>query len=296
MSHAVLMSLFYGWILLSIIGWIKIIRSKQKSPTVRTGWVVTFNSAVLYALAFNIIFFIQELFLALGKYWLGLKAVLYHNNHNWFGDHPKEFLAQGYGACSIFIAGILFGILFFAMKNNRSWVKLFVFWLAYQGLMQSLPQFGTAAVARDTDTGQAFTYLGWSDITGDILMIGSFLLVIIISLYSSGLLLRMAPAEKNIATRSLRFGYSFKMALAAGLIGIVLIFPFRIPPMGRALAPVLVTLFSVPWIFANAWRVKKVQPVNNEVNEKVLAMPIIMLVILLLIFQFILRPGIVFQA
>ena len=52
-------------------------------------WPVVINSAVLYALAFNLIFFIQELFLTLGKRWLGLKAVLYHNNHNWFGTHSS---------------------------------------------------------------------------------------------------------------------------------------------------------------------------------------------------------------
>ena len=66
--------------------------------------VLIINSAVLYALAFNIIFFIQELFLALGKRWLGLKAILYHYNHYWEGTHPMESLAQGYGAAAILVS------------------------------------------------------------------------------------------------------------------------------------------------------------------------------------------------
>ncbi len=32
------------------------------------------NSSLLYALAYNIIYFIQELFLVLGKNWIGLKS------------------------------------------------------------------------------------------------------------------------------------------------------------------------------------------------------------------------------
>jgi len=295
MSHAVIMSLFYGWIILGILGWINISRSKQKSPKVKVGWAVAINSAVLYALAFNIVFFIQELFLALGKYWLGLRAVLYHNNHNWFGNHPKEALAQGYGALAIFIFGIIFSIVFLSMKGEKKWTKLFVFWLAFQGLMQSLPQFGTASAARDTDTGQAFTYLGWSESTGTILFIVTFSRVIIISTYCSRYLLSMAPADIHTKTPSLRFGYLFKISFMAGIIGMILIFPFRIPPMDRALAPVLVTMFSVPWIFANAWRVKPLTTINNEVNNKILITPIIILGLLLLIFQLILRPGIVFQ-
>jgi hypothetical protein len=76
---------------------------------------------VLYALAFNIIFFIQELFLALGKRWLGLKAVLYHNNHNWYGEHPMDDLAQGYGAVAIFITAV---ICFIIAENNEKFTAL----------------------------------------------------------------------------------------------------------------------------------------------------------------------------
>lgn len=295
MSHAVVMSLFYGWIVLALIGWISVSGSKQRHAIPKTGWAVAINSAVLYALAFNIIFFIQELFLALGKYWLGLKAVLYHNNHNWFGDHPKELLAQGYGALAIFILGILLAIVFFAMKQNTGWVKLFVFWLAYQGLMQSLPQFGTAVIARDTDTGQAFTYLGWSDTAGYVLLWTSFLLVITISMYASGVLLKMAPSARHTETGRSRFAYLFRIAFMAGIIGMGLILPFRVPPLDRALAPVMVTMFSVPWIFANAWQAKKTPTRPNAVNEKVYMLPVIMLVMLLLVFQLVLRPGIVLQ-
>lgn len=294
-SHLILMLLFYTWIPLALVGWYKTRKEPLPATKPRRGWFLVLNSAVLYALAYNLIFFIQELFLALGKYWLGLKAVLYHNNHNWYGSHPNDSLAQGYGALAIFICGLIFSVLFFSMRGSRGWGKVLVFWLAFQGLIQSLPQFATAVVDKETDTGQAFTWLGWSDTTGYLLMAGGIFLVVVIALSSSRLLLELAPTNANVTHPKRRFGYLFRGAFLAGLIGIALIFPFRIPPMDRALAPVLVTMISVPWIFANAWRVKEVKTRRNVVNERILWTPVFILLILLAVFQLVLAPGVVFE-
>jgi hypothetical protein len=72
----------------------------------------------------------------------------------------------------------------------------------------------------------------------------------------------------------------------------VLIIPFRIMPWDRAIAPVAVTLISIPMVFANAWKINNVNPVNNEVNKKIFVMPVILLIALLLIFQLVLAKGI----
>jgi hypothetical protein len=288
------MSVFYCWIFLAAFGWYRASKQARLSSGA-VGWKLTLNSAVLYALAFNIIFFIQELFLALGKYWLGLKAVLYHNNHNWYGNHPQESLAQGYGAVAILVSAVIFTIVFFAMRKSQSWLKLFVFWLAYQGFMQSLPQFATVLIASETDTGQAFTYLGWNATTGYVLMFISVGLIIGISMASSRYVLELAPKTVNTDDAYKRFSYLFRGAFLPGIIGIILIFPFRIMPLDRAIAPVLVTLISVPWLFAHAWRVKNAPRNDNDVNHKVLAVPVVLLVILLVIFQLVLAPGVVFQ-
>jgi len=44
-------------------------------------------------------------------------------------------------------------------------------------------------------------------------------------------------------------------------------------------------------VFANAWKIKPQQTVNNEVNQKIVFLPIILLIIVLLIFQLILAKG-----
>ena len=253
---------------------------------------IIFNSAVLYALAFNIIFFIQELFLALGKRWLGLKAVLYHNNHNWFGEHPMDDLAQGYGAVAIFISGIIFLVLGRMIRTSKHWIQLFLLWMSFQGFAQSVPQFITAFMAPDTDTGEAFNYLGLDQTAGWIIAIVSIIFLLMIGSLFSKFLLQLAPSGLATENARARFGYLARIVLLASVIGIILIFPFRIMPWERAMAPVFVTLFTIPMVFANAWRIKPLVPVNSDINKKIFIMPIILLVILLLIFQLILAKGV----
>jgi hypothetical protein len=267
-------------------------RGETKRRITHSSFATIINSAVLYALAFNVIFFIQELFLALGKRWLGLKAILYHNNHNWIGEHPMDDLAQGYGAIAIFITGIICFIIARGIKSSEHWVQLLFLWMSFQGFAQSLPQFITAFMAPDTDTGQAFNYLGLGQTAGWIIAIVSIVLMLLIGSLFSKFLLQLAPSGLVTEKARSRFGYLFQIALLASFIGVVLIIPFRLMPWDRALAPVFVTLFTIPMVFANAWKIKPLVPVNSDINHKIPFIPIILLIILWLLFQLILAKGV----
>ena len=290
-SHLLPLLLLLIPILWGLYGFIKT-RGGAKNKINYPGFALIINSAVLYALAFNIIFFIQELFLALGKRWLGLKAVLYHNNHNWYGEHPMDDLAQGYGAVAIFITAIICFIIARTMKQSTHWLQLFFLWMAFEGFAQSIPQFITAFMAPDTDTGQAFDYLGLSQTTGFIISITGIVLMLLIGSLFSKYLLQLAPSNFITENASSRFGYLSRIALLASVIGIILIIPFRIMPWERASAPVFVTLLSIPMVFAHAWKVKPQQTVNNNVNKEIAFLPIILLIIVLLIFQLVLAKGV----
>ncbi len=165
-------------------------------------------------------------------------------------------------------------------------------WMAFQGFAQSLPQFITATIARDTDTGQAFTYLGIRDTMGLIIAVVGIILMLWIGSGFSKFLLQLAPANNYLTTASSRFGYLFSIAVLASLVGIGLIIPFRIMPWDRAIAPIMVTLISIPMVFANAWKIKSQTPINSDINKKIFALPLIFLIILLLIFQLILAKGV----
>jgi hypothetical protein len=290
-SHLLPLSLLFIPLIWGIYGYIKT-RRETKNRISYPGFILIINSAVLYALAFNLIFFIQELFLALGKRWLGLKAILYHNNHNWEGSHPMEGLAQGYGAAAIFITAILCLIIARIIKDSKHWLQLFFLWMAFQGFAQSIPQFITAFMAPDTDTGQAFTYLGLSQTAGWIISIAGIILMLLVSSLYSKYLLQLAPGSSYTENAKTRFGYISRIALFASVIGIILIIPFRIMPWDRATAPVFVTLLSIPMVFVNAWKVKPTKTINSDVNKKIFVLPIIFLTILLLIFQLILAKGV----
>jgi hypothetical protein len=295
LGHLLPLTLLIIPLLWGLYGWLRTRyqRGHSSAPHNRSSaWPLVINSAVLYALAFNIIFFIQELFLALGKRWLGLKAYLYHNNHNWEGSHPMERLAQGYGAAAIFITGVICLLIARRMKLSTHWKQLFFLWMAFQGFAQSLPQFITAPWAADTDTGQAYAYLGINYGVGIAVAIACIILMLLIGASYSKYLLQLAPDTGYTDRASKRFGYTFRIAILASLIGIVLIIPFRIMPWDRALAPLFVTLASIPMVFAHAWRVKPVRTINSDVNRKVFITPFIILVLLLLVFQLILAKGV----
>ncbi len=295
LSHLLPLALLVVPVIWGIYGYFKT-RSVNNIPSTshaaQSAWPLIINSAVLYALTFNLLFFVQELFLALGKRWLGLKAYLYHNNHNWDGEHPMERLAQGYGAVAILITGIICLVIARGMKTSAHWLQLFFLWMSFQGFAQSIPQFISAKTSPDTDTGQAFTYLGIGDTAGLIIAIAGILIMLVISANFSRYLLQLAPSSGHTAQSKERFGFLFKIAIVASLIGIALIIPFRIMPWSRAFAPIGVTLISIPMVFANAWKVNAVKPINNDINKKVFPAPIVILIIVLLIFQLILAKGI----
>jgi hypothetical protein len=147
-------------------------------------------------------------------------------------------------------------------------------------------------MAPGTDTGQAFNYLGFGETAGWIIAVISILVMLMIGSLFSKLLLQLAPPGLAIENARVRFGYLARVALLASIIGIFLIIPFRIMPWDRAMAPVLVTLFTIPMVFANAWRIKPVVPINSDINKKIFLIPIILLVIVLLIFQLVLAKGV----
>src|SRR4030095_4729981 len=112
------------------------------------GWQPIAHSMLAYVLAFNLTFFIQELFLVLPKSMVpGLTATLYHNNHNWTGDAPTAELFQGTGAVAILISGLTFA--FIASRQAKP--SFFVLWMAFNGLFQALPQFVVGAIVSGND-------------------------------------------------------------------------------------------------------------------------------------------------
>jgi len=130
----------------------------RREPRGPWNWRQRLSSALLYTLAYNLTFFIQELFLVLPKALTpGLHPTLFHNNHTWEGEKRRASLFQG--PLAILMSGTVCGWLL-----RRPWrsstVRMFLIWMTYNGLYQALPQVLVGAISPRSEVGMAMTYLG----------------------------------------------------------------------------------------------------------------------------------------
>ncbi|MDX1407475.1 MAG: hypothetical protein R3330_05060 [Saprospiraceae bacterium] len=293
--HTLLGILLIGPFVLLLVGYWRGRRQPLTPPEKHVSILLIINSTMLYALAYNVIYFVQEFFLAVGKQSLGLTAYLYHNNHNWEGTHPKEALMQGSGAISIFILGILLWLAFLSISHWKSWWRIFVLWLAYHGLVQSLPQLSSAPLDRNTDVGQALTYLGLSPTVEIALAALSILAIIGVSYIFSRYFLALGHPSVALNHPFKRTRTVWHGAVLPAIIGTALLFPYRIPPADRYQMTFMLLFVSIPSVFAFAWVGKAPKPIGNEARGRILVLPIILTIGVLLFFQLVLRPGIVFS-
>ena len=265
------------------------------APRVRAYYITMINSGVLYALAFNIIFFLQELFLVIGKKVLGLESILYHNNHTWVGEHEMVLLMQGSGALAIFLIGLICLAIFQFFGNSKSLWKLFLFWMAFNGLIQSIPQVMIGYLDPGTDVGEALVgYLNLSEPVLIFLAVTSLIATIILSIWFSRLLLEFAMKDTIVSGPKAKLKYIRFIAVGAAIIGSILVVPFRILPISQVIAPFAVFVFSIPWTWAAAARSLPKKRNPNKVNEKIYWSPIVCLALLLAFFRLFLAPGITF--
>jgi hypothetical protein len=239
-------------------------------------------SLLLCALAFNLTFFWQELWLVIPKALTpGLHPVLYHNNHDWTGDAPVAELLQGSGAVATLASGMAFcGILAIAPRISSGW-RLFFFWMAFQGLYQSLSQLAIGTLLPGNDVGRALGYLGIGT-TGK----GALFILAVAAMAYAGIWLAGRDAQPG--TR--RSGYGM---LLVALLSVLLIIPFRLPRniIEVALIPLIVNLIGIGWLILG---MAIVAHPGNGAERSGIAGPLLALCATLLVFQLVLRPGIAF--
>jgi hypothetical protein len=246
----------------------------------RQSWRIAISSALLYTLAFNLTFFIQELFLVVPKALTpGLRPTLFHNNHLWQGEHPLASLFQGTGALATFISAIVCMLLLRGDRIRSPTVRLFLVWMAFSGFFQALPQVVIGAFVAANDVGMAMNYLRMTPVAKNVAACAA--------------LAAMIPIGSCLAREMLRFMplRTFLSALAA----IPLIIAFRVPRelLEVLLPPVLSTVVGLAAVYATAWRIKGVDVIRDPQPVSII-WPLAAVAILLLVFQLLLRPGIDF--
>ena len=297
MDHGRLFGLIFPLIFLGvplaigILGWVRC----RGEPRVAERLVprrLTLLSLLIYTLAFNLTFFIQELFLVVPKALTpGLKPTLFHNNHNWEGSHPLEYLFQGTGAAAILVCGLIFAWFAKGGAGRTEAGRLFVLWMAYHGLFQSLPQIAFAAVSPNSDTGLA---LDWFALPAAAELAVTALACI--AIVAAGLFMarRFLDFGHPLETGRARSRFVFFLAVLPAVLAIPILILFRVP---REWVEVVIPTIAVPligliWVQTNAWRTavaaRAAQPSPS------LAIPLMLVLVLLALFQLVLRPGIAF--
>lgn len=224
------------------------------------------SSALLCALAFNLTFFWQELWLVIPKALTpGLHPILYHNDHDWTGSSPVVEVLQGTGALATLASGLAF------LGAPR---RLFGFWMAFEGLFQSLSQLALGTQLPGNDVGRALAYLGIGQ--------GDRTALLALAVFS------MAAAGAALA----RHRPPLWETIAAGLLAILLIVPFRLPRnlVEVLLIPVIVQCLGLLFLTLGAAAVR----LRGSPSAPGPAVPAIALLVLLAVFQLVLRPGIRF--
>jgi hypothetical protein len=259
------------------------------------GWLVLV-SALFCTLAFNLTFFVQELLLTLPKAFVpGVHVRLYHNNHNWTGEHPILPLLQGTGGVADLAVGLIFAALLPGAGAHSMTARLFLFWMAFQGLYQGLSQFAIGALVPGNDMGMAF---GWLGLTPAAKM-GMLALGLVGSVLAGFWLGRRAIALLATTGETLnagpRMGFLFFAVVLPALIAGALLIPFRFPRnmIELTIFPTVLMLFGALWVvIGGALSPTAPRPAHPAPS---LAVPLAALILVLLFFQFALRPGIAFS-
>lgn len=259
-------------------------------------WRLVITSTLLYVLAFNLTFFIQELFLVLPKAFTpGLRPTLFHNNHSWAGEHPLAKLFQGTGALATFVTALAC-VAFLRRQPQRSGaIRLFLVWMAYCGFFMSLPQVVVGALVPQNDVGMAMEYLGLGVAAKTTAALVALALIPPLALWLTRQLLSLAENPTLVADAGVRARFIFQAATLPALLANVLIIPFRVPRewIEVIIVPAVVTLIGITWMQSSAWRLRAANP-GGHPSDRSVVYSAVAVVALLLFFQLVLRPGVRF--
>lgn len=248
------------------------------------------------ALAFNITFFLQELFLVIPKALTpGLHPTLFHNNHAWTGNNPVAGLLQGTGALTDLASGLFFAWLLARPPTPSVTLRLFLFWMTYQGLFLALPQFVIGAFIPANDVGMAMTYLRLSVATKLAAAFVALLMMLIAGIWLARRFVGLIGTSGETFSGAARAAFVLRSATLPALASVILLVPFREPRnlVEVILLPLIVVISGMLWVQSGAALAPPAARADRASPS--VAIPFGVLLALLAAFQLVLRPGVHFR-
>lgn len=286
-------SLLLGPLAAGIAGWMRHRTEARPSSAPAIAGHPVIVSTLACTLAFNLTFFIQELFLVLPKALTpGLEPTLFHNNHAWTGSHPLAELFQGTGAAATLLSATLCAALLARGAGRTLASRLFLLWMTYCGFMMALPQLVVGALSGASDLGRALGYLQVHSAA----RLALALLALAAMPWIAWRLARgfLALSASMPGSAGLRSGWLLRVVTLPALLSVALIVPFRVPRevIEVIVVPFAVMVAGVPWMQASAaWHTAVV---SRPARDGGLAVVLVATLVLLALFQGVLRRGIAF--
>ncbi len=251
------------------------------------------NAALLYALAFNLIYFLHEAALVLAGAAWGNEPILYHNNMSYLNmARPEQVLAFAFGPLAVLIAGCVCWLALALHKRASHFTRTLLLWMGFHGLFLCFIQMPSVAFgAHPTDLAKAILYFEPSAfVRNGIAVLGSAGLVFL-GIATLKLLLSHAPASDLLTTPAQRRAHIFKFATLPWLLGTLLILPFRLPPLEQAALPIACGVVLL-WIWLLAGKMSSRSSSHLQAPEKFSWSALVAGALVLAFFRFVLAEGV----
>lgn len=249
------------------------------------------TSGLASAVGVVVAVFVDNLGLALSGALADRAPVLYHNQVVFSATGSD--LALGGGMVLSLVAGAFFLTLY---PGSRSYdaARLTMLWVILHCFRQGFTQLATLPLTEESNVAQAFATL---DVPGGLDLVVSAAGVVgllSIALASAPAFLAYAHRRSLIDSPSKRFVYTARVALIPGLVGPLVTVPIFLPDNGVGLIPSLplLGLFTIATVLA-ALGTRTVQIGDYREEPGWSWVPLVWLVIFALLFQFLLRRGMV---
>lgn len=234
---------------------------------------------------------VDNLGLALAGGLAGRSPVLYHNQVVF--TVAGSDLALGGGMALSLVAGAFF-LSLYPGSGRYDAARLTMLWVVLHCFRQGFTQLATIPITDESNVAAAFAAL---DVPGGLDLVVSAAGVVgllSVALASAPAFLAYAHRQSLIATPTQRFRFTAQVALVPGLVGPLLTVPVFLPDNGVGLIPSLplLGLFTIATVLA-ALGTRTVHIGDYRESLGWSWLPVVWLVVLALLFQLVLRRGLV---
>ena len=257
---------------------------------------IILNSAVLYILAFLLTTIIHELSHAFFGLLNNSDPILYHNAvHHLSTDLlsiKQQLIIALAGPVASLLQGIIIGIVFLKTRK-QGLLSLFLLWFSVLGFINFLGYLMTGPIFKNGDIGKVFLLLN-SPLFLQIMiaLIGAAILLFIAYKLTSPFL-NFSYEKKWVESKKARKNFSFLIIILPWLIGSFIVTLLYLPIIAivSIIYPIMSgMIFIFPW--QNAQRIENVKLSNDKKIGEISFLSISLLALLIIVFRFVLAPGI----